>query len=165
MLLLYLEYLDTANTCYMKPNFMEVIDKWCFDNGVIHGGLLDITVLKEEISLGLIKVGFGIGTVGNTGNFKNLILQDTTEAMSELLKIKQCIMDSYNQFLLIATDSYGVYQWKDQLVSVIIEGNPKYIVSAGFLMKVQKDTYKLEMNGLYSIMDDFVNVDKYMLMF
>jgi HrpA-like RNA helicase len=156
LLFVYQEYLELLRTQYKSKNFIESIQKWCEDQGVIHQGLLEITSLKEEITTNLLKIGLNIGTEESFQKsmtpLRTLVIRDLHAGLEEVAKIKQALYDGFKEYLLIKSAD-GEYRWKNKTVSLSVPESPKYVLCDGIVLRNIMGNYQLGIKGLYSVLD------------
>jgi HrpA-like RNA helicase len=94
------EYLDTIIKKKTDNISTQNINEWCNEHKLIYGGLSYIIELRDEIIETMISIGLnpyynGLGLEKGTYNLLNMFRTNLSDFVSEITKIKYCILDGY----------------------------------------------------------------------
>jgi len=165
-----------------KPYIFNIsnVEKWCLDNKLIYEGMNKVALLRDEIIEDLIKIGLnpywnGLGVDRGTYSLLKLFRENLDECVSEVKKIKQCIIDGYRFNLLIWDNSIKKYILHHRNIPVFVkctvlsrmgenavQTNANFIVSSNIMLKQSqkdKDVFQFEHSGSISIMDAYLDID------
>jgi HrpA-like RNA helicase len=157
------------------------VKKWCEDNKIEYDYLLNITAVRNEIienfiSLGLNPYYNGMGIEKGSYGLLNILKNNLDEGLSEIKKIKKCVLDGYRFNLTIWDDESKQYMLKHKNIPIQIcpsrlisrmggdaeQYNPKFLILSSIMIRnsqKNREMYEFMSTGSISIMDQYVDVD------
>ena len=165
-----------------KPYIFNIsnVEQWCLDNKLIYEGMNKVALLRDEIIEDLINIGLnpywnGLGVDRGTYSLLKLFRENLDECVSEVKKIKQCIIDGYRFNLLVWDNSIKKYILHHRNIPVFVKSNvlsrmgenavqtnANFIVSSNIMLRQSqkdKDVFQFEHSGSISIMDAYLDID------
>lgn len=119
---LYSEFLnDTMDSIRKKSNkgqpysfHINKVEKWCQDHMIDYSSMTSVTKIRNEIIGSFITAGLnpyynGMDLESGTYNLLNIMRNNLEEGLSEIKKIKQCILDGYRFNLCVWDDTSKKY--------------------------------------------------------
>jgi HrpA-like RNA helicase len=156
------------------------VEKWCLDNKLIHAGLDKVALRRDEIILDLISMGlnpYWNGLDIETGKYSLLKMfrENLDECVSEIKKIKQCIVDGFRFNIVIWDNTVKKYILHHRNTPVCIRApvlsrmgdnavqtNANFLISSDIMLRQcqnNKDMFQFEHSGCISILDSYLGVD------
>lgn len=179
-------WLDFMNAIEKAPsdNIIDYMEKYCDDNDFVYSGLLgSVATLRDEIIQNFIAIGinpFYNGLNIAQYNLLDIIRNDFEMGITEIQKIKRCILDGYRHNLCIlnpetnkyhslrkritlyVTDSMLLKKIKMDSADDVIQNQPKYIIASELGIspsRANPSLFSYGVAGLVSVMDGFATVD------
>lgn len=189
----FMKNLEIMNKGIVKQSFFEIkslkvtrlstMEEWCEQNGLKYTGLLAAAQLRDEILTSLIQMGLdpyynGLGLSRNKYDLIYIMKSNVANGVSELIKLKKCIMEGFRFNILRWFEEEHCYKrlWrsypvvvKSALIKPIMEQQkkPLYIIAKSMhLMQGFKadKSFEFRAEGPISILDGFVDIDKKFLL-
>jgi HrpA-like RNA helicase len=93
---------------------INTIEKWCEDNHISYAGIIQITNNRDELLSSVISMGLnpyynGMKLEKGEYNLLKIIRNSLDDGLSEIKKIKKCILDGYRFNLIIWDDTSKRY--------------------------------------------------------
>ena len=104
------------------------IEKWCQDHLIEYSEINHITKIRNEIIASFITAGLnpyynGMDLESGTYNLLNIMRNDLEEGLSEIKKIKKCILDGYRFNLCVWDDTSKKYILRHRNIPISITRN------------------------------------------
>ena len=176
-----LDNMIDKNTSENYKFSIKNVKKWCEDNRIEYEYLLNITAVRNEIienfiSLGLNPYYNGMGIEKGSYSLLNILKNNLDEGLSEIKKIKKCILDGYRFNLVIWDDDSKKYIIKHKNIPIQIcpsriisrmgddakQYNAKFLILSTIMIRnsqKNRDMYEFMSTGSISIMDQYLDID------
>jgi HrpA-like RNA helicase len=104
------------------------LEKWCQDHLIEYSEMNNITKIRNDIIASFITVGLnpyynGMDLESGTYNLLNIMRNDLEEGLSEIKKIKKCILDGYRFNLCVWDDTSKKYIIRHRNIPISIIRN------------------------------------------
>lgn len=159
--------------------YLENINKWCEDNGIIYSGLISVIAMRDQLIENMIGVGLdpyknGLDMSKNDYNLNKIIGISLDEGINEIKKIKQAIYEGYKCNVLkfqngryysllrnipIKIKSSMVLELNEEFAKQV---KPMYIVVDNYTLspKFGSSQFEFIAEGFISVLDLYVSVDE-----
>lgn len=156
------------------------IEMWCIENKLQYDGITRVIAYRDELIESFITIGLnpyynGLGIDKGSYNLLNMFRFYLSDFITEVKKIKHCIMDGYRFNLCIWDDSSKKYILYYRNIPIYIrsnvntrmgddaiQSNPNYLIPSNIMLRESmknKGMYEFESNESISVMDSYVDVD------
>lgn len=187
----FLKVLENMNKAIVKQSFyvtkitsktktrISTVEDWCVQNNVKYTGLLAVAQLRDDVFTSMLKMGLnpyynGLELERGKYNLSNIVKTNIANGVSELIKIKRCIMEGFRFNLLRWSEEDKCYQrvWKTYPVLVksaltkpIMEqqSKPLYLIAAAIHLTKgfsKNKPFEFRAEAPISILDGFIDIDK-----
>ena len=117
--------LDLNNKYELKT---DDIIKWCDKNKIHYEGLINVSIIRDEIIINLVSIGFdpfynSLNLAKGKYNLRNILLANLQDGIGEIKKIKNCIANVYQLNSLIYDDTLQSYVSEYKKIPVNIQDN------------------------------------------
>jgi HrpA-like RNA helicase len=157
-----------------RDSIHDLLEKWANKNRFDYESLLKITTYRDELLYYMLNIELnpyynGLGLPRGKYNLVNIMRQNFSEGMDEIIKIKKCIYEGYRLNLLIYDEAsksyvspyYGnkVLLDKNKILNpMLVDKIPKNIITTKNTLMYKTDSYVFT-GGDVSVLDGFVDID------
>jgi hypothetical protein len=163
-----------------KKNVINELLEWAILNKMNFNGLLEVVTRRDELIANFITCDMnpfynGLGLIRGTYNLARIMSEDSKLGISEITKIKRCLLDGYRMFVCRWNPKIQSYESVYKHIPVHIDHyltrpitigdeqvRPKTLITSGIIMrqKYQSDMYEYISNDAVSVLDGFVSLDE-----
>jgi len=151
------------------------IEQWCLDHKIEYSGINTVSTIRDELIADFIRLGLnpyynGMGLERGAYNLRNILLNNLDDGLSEIKKIKRCVLDGYKLNLLIWDDvskkyilhyrNIPVQITRNNLITRMgdnaIQKNANFIITSEILLSSSNKNpgmYEFNASNTISIMD------------
>ena len=179
----YSNFLDKLIVSMRKSNSFSTqkIEQYCDKYKLVYSKLMLLTAVRNEIIEGLISLGLnpyynGSGLEKGTYNLLSIFKENLTDGLSEVKKIKKCLLDGYRFNLVIWDDTVKKYILNHRNIPVQIirnklisrmgndseQTNVNFIILSNIMVRVSQKNpgmYEFVSTGSISILDQYLDID------
>jgi HrpA-like RNA helicase len=158
---------------------MAKIEEWCTGNKLIYEGILSVTTMRNELIESLIAMGLnpywnGLGLEKGTYNLLTMFRENLDEFVTEVKKIKLCIVDGFRFNIIIWDNTSKKYILQHRNIPVqirapvlsrmgdnAIQTNANFLISSNIMLRqsqIDKNIFQFEHSGSISILDS-IDID------
>jgi HrpA-like RNA helicase len=176
--------INSSKNKFKDPSYVfsiKKIEKYCTDHKLIYSKLIELTAIRNEIIEGLINLGLnpyynGMGLKKGVYNLLSIFNENLSDGLSEVKKIKKCILDGYRFNLVIWDNKIKQYILHHRNIPVQIiknklitrmgndaeQTNANFIILSNIMVRTSQknpDMYEFMSTGSISIMDQYLDID------
>ena len=176
---LFNEFMTVINS--LNKNIVETAEKWCEDRDISYYGMTMIIAHRDNMMFNLISQGFNpfynsLGLSPNQYNLTTILKNNLEEGIEEIRKIKKCIYDGYRMHMVRWNHITGKYHTYHRSIHINIpskildpflveQSMPKFVILSGMTVKRARDgfSYEISGDGYVSVIDGFIDIDRFYL--